>query len=123
MHMKHITLRVKNLEESIAFYETMTGLQVARRFNSAPAELAFMTNGEGETELELLYIPQGQTFEGKGMFICFETNKLNAMHQLATEKEYHPSDIQIPGDQTRYFYVYDPNGMSVQLREFPEKDG
>lgn len=123
MHIKHITIRVKNLEESIAFYETMAELHVARRFVSPPAELVFMTNGEGETEIELLHIPQGQTFEGKGMFICFETNKLNDMHRLAKEKGYSPSDIQIPGDQTRYFYLYDPNGMSVQLREFPKENG
>ena len=119
MHIRHITFRVKNIEESIAFYETITELHVARRFTSGPAELAFMTNGEGETELELLYIPQGQSFEGKGMFICFETNQLNAMHQLAKEKGYNPSGIQDPGDLTRYFYMYDPNGVSVQLREFP----
>lgn len=119
MHIQHLTLMVNNLEESIEFYETITELTISRRFKAEPGEIAFMTNGSGETELELLYMPQGQKFEGKGMFICFKTDKLEAMHKIVKDKGLNPSDIQNPGDQTYYFYVYDPNGVSVQLRSFP----
>ena len=119
MHIKHMTLRVKDLEQSIHFYETITELKVVRRFQEDPADLAFLTNGEGETQIELLHIPQGQTFEGKGMFICFETDQLEKMHRLAQEQGYNPSAIQSPGDGTHYFYLYDPDGVSVQLRSFP----
>lgn len=118
MHIKHVALRVKDLEESIKFYETITELTVSRRFKAEPGEVAFLTNGSGETEIELIYMPQGQGFEGKGMFICFETDKLDEMHKLAQDRGLNPSPIQEPGDQTRYFYVYDPNGVSVQLRVF-----
>jgi len=120
MHMKHVTIMVKNLEKSIEFYETMTGLTISRRFHAGPGELAFLTNGNGETEIELVCMPQGQKFEGKGMFICFETDKLEEMHKLARDRGLNPSEIQDPGDQTRYFYMYDPDGVSVQLRFFPE---
>ena len=120
MHIKHVTLMVKNLEESIEFYETITELTISRRFTAGPGEIAFLTNGRGETEIELLFMPQGQKFEGKGMFICFETDKLDEMHKIAKERGLEPSDIQNPDDQTRYFYVYDPNGVSVQLRVFPK---
>jgi len=120
MHMKHVTLMVKNLEKSIEFYEVMTGLTISRRFHAGPGELAFLTNGNGETEIELVCMPQGQKFEGKGMFICFETDKLEEMHKLARDRGLNPSEIQDPGDQTRYFYMYDPDGVSVQLRFFPE---
>jgi len=118
MHIKHVTLMVKNLEESIKFYETVTELTISRRFKAGAGEIAFLTNGEGETEIELLCMPQGQKFEGKGMFICFETDKLEEMHKLVLDKGLNPSAIQFPDDGTRYFYVYDPNGVSVQLRVF-----
>jgi lactoylglutathione lyase len=120
MHIKHVTLMVKDLEKSIEFYETITELTISRRFKAGPAELAFLTNGSGETEIELVCRPEGQNFEGKGMFICFETDKLNEMHKLAQDKDLNPSAIQNPGDDTRYFYVYDPDGVSVQLRVFPK---
>lgn len=118
MQIRHIALRVRDLERSIAFYETIAQLQVQRRTKVEPAELAFLSNGEGETQIELIHIPDTQAFEGKGMFICFETNALDEMHALATDQGFHPSDIQAPGDGTRYFYVYDPDGVSVQLRSF-----
>lgn len=120
MHIKHLAIRVNNLEESIQFYETITELSVARRFKADPGEVAFLSNGENATEIELIYMPQGQNFEGKGMFICFETDKLEEMHQLAINKNLNPSPIQNPGDGSKYFYVYDPNGVSVQLRVFPK---
>jgi lactoylglutathione lyase len=120
MHIKHVTIMVKDLDKSIEFYETITELTISRRFQAGPGELAFLTNGSGETEIELVCMPQGQKFEGKGMFICFETDKLDEMHALVQEKGLNPSAIQNPGDNTRYFYVYDPDGVSVQLRVFPK---
>jgi len=63
-------------------------------------------------------MPQCQKFEGKGMFICFETDKLDAMHKIAQDRGLNPSSIQNPDIKTRYFYVYDPNGVSVKLRFF-----
>lgn len=118
MHIQHLTLRVKDLEKSIRFYETVTELTVARRLSEGSAQLAFLTNGEGETELELLHIPESQTFEGKGLFICFRTDKLQEQHQLVVELGLNPSPIQNPADGTHYFYVYDPDGFSVQLRSY-----
>ena len=120
MHIKHIALNVNDLEEPIKFYESITELTVDRRFKAGPGEVAFLTNKIGGTEIELIYMPEGAKFEGKGIFICFQTDKLDEMHKLAIDKGLNPSDIQEPGDKTRYFYVYDPNGVSIQLRVFPK---
>lgn|SRR5690554_77524 len=120
MHIKHIALRVRDLEKSIEFYETVAELKVVRRFKADPGEVAFLSNGPGATEIELVYMPEQQCFEGKGMFICFATDKLDEMHQLVSEKGLNPSPIQNPDPETRYFYVYDPDGVSVQLRWYPE---
>lgn len=123
MHIKHITIYVdeaNKFEKSIEFYETMTELAIVRRFKAGPGEVVFLTNKEGETEIELVYMPEGRRFEGKGMFICFATDKIDEMHKLAIDKGLNPSPIQNPDIDTRYFYVYDPNGVSVQLRYYPK---
>lgn len=122
MRIKHIAIRVKDLEQSVRFYETITDLTVARRLDADPAQLAFLSNEAGETELELVYIPESQTYEGKSWFICFEVDAvtLQIKHQLAEANGLNPSPIHDPGDQSVYFYVYDPNGVSVQLRVFPK---
>ena len=72
MHIRHVALNVNDLEESIEFYEMITELTVSRRFKAGPGEVAFLPNKAGETEIELIYMPQGLRFEGKGIFICFE---------------------------------------------------
>lgn len=119
MHMHHLAIRVKNLDESIRFYETLAGLSVRRRFAESGAELAYLTSGEGATEVELIAIPgETGTFEGKGFFVCFATDQLDAAHKTAVEAGFQPSDIRQPDENTRYFYAYDPNGVSVQLREY-----
>ncbi len=120
MHIQHMALMVNNLEESIEFYEVVTELTISRRFKAGPGEVAFLTNGNEETEIELICMPEGQKFEGKGMFICFKTEKLDVMHKLVQDRGLNPSAIQNPEDDTRYFYVYDPNGVSIQLRSFSE---
>lgn len=118
MRIKHITLRVKDLEKSIKFYEEMTELKVDRSLEAGPANLVFMKSGENQTEIELLHIENDETFSGKGMFICFECDKIDEMHKFAEKKSYNPSPIQDPGDGSKYFYVYDPDGVSIQLRTF-----
>ena len=120
MHIQHVTITVSNLEKSIEFYETMTELTVSRRFKAGTGEIAFLSNGDGETEIELLSRPESQTYEGTGMFICFATDKLEVKHQLALDKGLNPSAIQNPDMHTHYFYVYDPDGVSVQLRVFEQ---
>lgn len=117
MHFEQLTLMVRNLEESIKFYETITELTISRRFQAGPGEIAFLTNGKGETEIELVCMPETVKFEGKGLFICFTTDKLDAMHELVKAKGLTPSDIREPDANNRYFYIYDPDGVSVQLKQ------
>ncbi|SHJ65681.1 lactoylglutathione lyase [Anaerocolumna jejuensis DSM 15929] len=117
MFFKQFTIMVRDLEKSIAFYETMAELKVVRRFQDGPAELAFLSNKAGETEIELVSAPQMQTFEGKGFFICFLTDKLEEMHNLAISQGLNASDIRTPDTNSRYFYVYDPDGVSLQLKQ------
>ena len=117
MFFKQFTIIVRDLEKSIAFYETFAELSITRRFRDGSAELAFLANKEGETEIELVSSSEMTAFEGKGFFICFLTDKLDELQELALSKGYNVSDIRIPDEKTRYFYVYDPDGVSVQFKQ------
>lgn len=115
MFFRQFTIMVRDLEKSIAFYETIAGLSIVRRFHDGPVDLAFLANKAGETQIELVSSPNMQKFEGKGFFISFLTDQLDEMRELALSKGLNASDIRTPDEKSRYFYVYDPDGVSVQL--------
>lgn len=117
MHFRQLAIVVKDIEKSIKFYKTMGELTISKRFKEGDGEVAYMRNGEGATEIELIQMPQMHKFEGKGFFISFSTDRIDEMHKLAQEKGFSPSDIRQPDAHIRYFYVYDPDGVSVQLRQ------
>ena len=118
MKFHHISLRVRDFEKSLHFYTTLTELTVQHQFAANGGNVAYLANAEGETEVELIAMPNGQNFEGKGMFLCFATADLDAAHAVAVREGMNPSDIRQPEPTARYFYVYDPDGISVQLREY-----
>ena len=83
MKVHHISLRVKDFDASLRFYTTLTGLQIAKQFSANGGNVAYLQNAEGETEIELIAMPESQTFEGKGMFLCFAPDDLEAAHAYA----------------------------------------
>ncbi len=118
MKMHHLSLRVRDFEKSVRFYTTLTELHVVKSFSANGGNVAYLQNGDGETQLELIAMPEGQNFEGKGFFLCFATDNLEAAHEKAVAAELNPSPIRNPEPTAKYFYVYDPDGFSVQLREY-----
>ena len=118
MKFHHLSLRAKDFEKSVRFYTEITGLTVAKSFSANGGNVAYLHNAAGETEVEIIAMPQGQTFEGKGMFLCFATDDLDSAHAKAVSLGANPSDIRNPEPTARYFYMYDPDGVSVQIREY-----
>ena len=68
--------------------------------------------------LELIGMPEGETVKASGMFLCFGTEDIASAHERAVLHGMNPSDIRQPEPDARYFYVYDPDGLSVQVREY-----
>ncbi len=117
MYFHHLAIRVKDLDESIAFYELVAELKIMRRFDYGTARIAYLADHEGATQIELIYMPGQPTFSGSGLTVCFETDKLDHFHALVGDKGMNPSDIRNPDPENRYFFVYDPNGVSIQLKQ------
>ncbi len=118
MKFHHISLRAKNFEDSMRFYTELAGLKVCKQFEAGGGNVAYLADAEGDTQVEIIALPEGQTYEGKGMFLCFATENLEAVHEKALALNLNPSDIRQPEPDAKYFYVYDPDGVSVQFREY-----
>ena len=111
-------MKVKNLEESLKFYQDIVGLNISRRFNAGPGkEIAFL--GEGETKIELIYNEAlKEVSYGEHISLGFEVNSVDEMMNFAKEKgiDIHSGPFQ-PNPHSRVFYVLDPNGLKIQFVE------
>jgi lactoylglutathione lyase len=112
------TLKVKNMEESLKFYEEIVGLSITRRFKTGQSmEIVFL--GDGPTKVELIYDPNHRDINvGTDISWGFEVdcveNMMEFVKQRGIEIESGPFE---PNPNTRFFYVLDPNGLKIQFVE------
>jgi Lactoylglutathione lyase and related lyases len=117
MKFRHVTISVKDLEESLKFYRDLLNLPVNRRFSSgADSEIAFL--GIGETEVELIYNGSKKDIAiGQDISIGFEVPSIEDMMTFLQQNGYSISDVWQPNPSTKFFFVNDPNGVRVQFIE------
>lgn len=112
------TLRVKNMEESLKFYQEVVGLIVDKRFKAGPGmEIAFL--GDGETKIELICNENSNDINiGRDISWGFEVNSVDEKISFLKER-----GIAIdggpyqPNPHTKFFYIMDPNGLKIQFVE------
>lgn len=111
------TLSVKNMNESVKFYQEVVGLPAGRRFAAGPGtEICFL--GEGETKVELVCGPKYSAPCGVGISLGFEVKSVEDMVDFIKEKELEivSGPVQ-PNPHIKFFHVKDPDGYSVQFVE------
>lgn len=111
------TLMVKNMEESLKFYQEIVGLNIQRRFKAGPnGEIVFL--GDGETKIELICNQdKTETDMGKDITLGFEVESLDEMVALTKEKGIEFQGPYQPGPTTKFIFVKDPNGTKIQFVE------
>lgn len=112
------TITVKNMEESLKFYQEIVGLSVNRRFQAGPGvEIVFL--GDGETKVELIFNKEIKDVSfGQSISWGFEVDSVDEMMKLVKEKGIgiHSGPFQ-PNPNTKFFFVLDPNGLKIQFVE------
>lgn len=116
MKFNYMTIFVRDLERSCAFYEQLAQLQVLRRITPPGGQIAFLGNAPGETMLELVAFPQGEKVETKGLTISFQTGEpLENLRRRAEELGYAPSEIISHPPKPDHFTVADPDGITAEF--------
>ena len=117
MHLYQLIVRIRDFEKSVKFYHEFVGLKIQKQVIQDEWKLAFMANEEGATQIELVYMQEGVKVETKGITICFQTEDLDGLREKAREWNLNPSEIRNPDPENRYFYVYDPDGNSIEFKQ------
>jgi len=114
MNFLHITLHVKNLEKSLAFYQGVLGLPITRR---SPGERGPVFLGEtGKPTVELIGETEAPAFSG--FSVGFEVESLEDATKKLEAAGYPKIRGPIsPSPQTAFSFFKDPDGVEIQLVE------
>ncbi len=111
MKLSWTTLMVKDMEESLKFYQDILGLEVDSRFTAMPGlELAFL--GAGETKIELVCNAEVQNaVVGDAVSLGFEVDSLDTALEMVNEKGIPIHSGPFVHPRVKYFFIQDPNGL------------
>lgn len=118
--MKYLwtSIHVKDMDESLKFYQEIVGLNFIERFNAGPGmEIAFL--GDGETKIELICSEKLKNMNaGNALSLGFEATSLDEMLNLVKKNgiEIKTGPVQ-PNANLKYFIIIDPNGVKIQFAQ------
>ena len=76
MRYAHTTIIVSDIEKSIQFYEEVAGLTIRNKFSAGSKTLAFLSDKDGDTQIELIQDENEKTYSGSGISIGFEVENV-----------------------------------------------
>ncbi len=119
MKLAHTMIRVKDLDESLEFYQGFLGLKEVRRHAIGDeATLVFLADEAGNYHIELTYNHGEQEYE--------LGNQFGHLAFLVPDLEVVVSEVESrgwwfrrskPQNQSKYIFVKDPNGYDIEILE------
>ena len=114
MKMVHVTIFTGCLEESIQFYEEVVGLEIQNDLREFGGNIVFLAKDKGDTQVELIDDPQ-KAYKGSGISMGFHVDDVEAKREEILAKGLNATPIIAPNPQVKFFFVEDPNGVTVQF--------
>ncbi|MDG3142089.1 VOC family protein [Streptococcus suis] len=116
----HTCIRVKDLEQSLAFYADALSLTEDRRLDFPEQEFTIVyLRAEGyDYELELTYNYGHGAYElGDGYgHIALGVEDLQAKHEAHKKAGYKVTDIKgLPDQKPMFYFITDPDGYKIEL--------
>ena len=101
---------VKNMDEAVAFYKDVLGLNV--KFRDGNRWTQFDVNGVG---VAVAGPSEGSVPPGGGATVVLEVDNLQETRQMLMQKGIAVNDIVDMGGHGKYFTTRDPSGNLVQI--------
>jgi lactoylglutathione lyase len=111
------------MDESIAFYRDVMGLQLQRRrrIPENKAEIAFFVDGESDSQIELTFWEEKEDWsEGDELdHLAFAVQDMDEAMKIFKEKnvEIALEPYSLKGSTTRIAFIKDPNGIWLEIIE------
>lgn len=115
MKLNWVTLRVRDLEQSVAFYTEALGMEVASRLGGGGHQIVMLGKAD-EAKVELI-CDAGAKMEppGDGVSIGLGSEDLDTLVDSLKAKGCPVTGPVSPNPHVRFFFVKDPDGYTIQL--------
>jgi lactoylglutathione lyase len=121
----HTMIRVRDLERSLRFYDSVLGMTISHRLDFEDFSLVYLRNPENDFEIELTW-NRGRAepyTHGDGYgHVAAVVDDVPAEHDRLRhlgfapndQKEFHGKDGAL---LARYFFIQDPDGYKIEILE------
>lgn len=119
MQLYHTMIRVRDLDETLAFYTGFLGLEEARRHTIGDeATLVFLSDAERNYFVELTYNHDGREYELGDQFghLAFLVDELEPVVEEVERRGWWYRRSK-PSSGSKYIFVKDPNGYDIEILE------
>lgn len=119
MNIKFVTVTVKNLKESIKFYEDILKLEIVREFSPMEGTNIVFLKGESSVMLELIEY-ENKSIAGSNSKVSIGFEVLDLDNKI---KELEEKDIKIirgpikTAGGEKFIFIEDPNGVEIEIIE------
>lgn len=125
MTFHHVAITVNNLEESISFYKDFFGFEFVKEYAREDLGAEAVLLGLGGVHVELWYFVDMKVNEDaldnirvRGIrHIAFAVADLGSVIAQFKEKGLEATEPKLGASGSNYSFVYDPNGVAVELYE------
>ena len=119
-HLDHVNFRVRDLEESIGFYERLFGFEIKQQGVCEGQPWAIVGEA-GAAYLCLYQLPEGELSD-QGLRINHFGFHVEDFDQLKEKLQAENVEIMYEGaaidwEHSRSFYIKDPSGHEIELSE------
>lgn len=123
MQFSHVSITVKNMEETIKFYREVIGLELAsrREIPENKAEIAFLTDKISNVRIELTYWKDKKDWTSGDELdhLAFTLPNLEEAIKKFREQgvEIAKEPYSLKGSTSKIAFIVDPNGIWIELIE------
>ncbi len=121
MQLAHTMIRVRDLDETLAFYRDFLGLrEVRRKPIGDEATLVFLTDERESYHIELTHNHDGRDYTLGDQFghLAFYVDDLEAIVAKVEEHGWWYRRSK-PEASSKYIFVKDPNGYDIEILQQP----
>jgi lactoylglutathione lyase len=112
MKIKYSTMIVKDMDESIGFYQDVMGFKVDSRHNPGPGIVITLLKGKGDTMIELIKDPQHDI----GLYsVGMDVEDVEATVEELRSKGAKITMDPVPITVGKLAFLEDPNGVRIAL--------